>query len=80
MGVAGLTFGGRTKYRRDVVEPLDIGLLSKIQIAAIRLGLAGEGRLQILFGLRALQAAIRSSIHFRTPGAKMRPSLSMRWM
>jgi hypothetical protein len=29
MGVPGLTLGGRTKYRRDVVDSLYIGLLTK---------------------------------------------------
>ena len=80
MGVAGLTLGGRAEYRGDVVEPLDIGLLSKIQMAAIRLGLAGEGRLQILFGLRTPQSRDSFLHHFRTPDAAIRPSLTMAWM
>src|SRR5712692_4867463 len=47
VGVAGLALGSRAEYRRDVVVALDIGLLRKIQIAAIGLALASERRLKI---------------------------------
>src|SRR5262249_10213919 len=49
--MAGLAFGCRTKYCRDVVKTLDIGLLREIQITTVCLALAGERRFQILFGL-----------------------------
>ncbi len=53
--VARLAFGRRAEHRRDVVVALDVGLRSEIQIAAIGLRLAGEGVLQILLGLAALE-------------------------
>src|SRR5688572_28350416 len=41
--VPGLAFGRRPKYGRDIVEAFDVGLLCEVEIAAIRLRLAGKG-------------------------------------
>ena len=46
--MAGLAFGGRAEHGGDVVVAFDVGLLGEIEIAAVRLALAGEGVLQIL--------------------------------
>jgi hypothetical protein len=53
--VTGLAFRRRAEHGSDVVEAFDIRLRCEIQIATIRLRLAGERVLQILFRLRALQ-------------------------
>ena len=49
--VSGFAFCGLAKQRRHFVLPFDIGLLREIEIAPIRLALAGEGGLQISFSL-----------------------------
>ena len=49
--MAGLALGGRAEHRGHVVETLDVGLGREIEIATIRLRLAGEGVLQVLVGL-----------------------------
>ena len=55
MGMTGLAFRGRPENGGDIVVTLDVGLLGKLQIAAICLALAGECGLQILFRLASLQ-------------------------
>jgi len=55
MGMAGLAFGGRAEDGGDVVVALDVGLLGEIEVAAISLAFAGEGRLEIVDRLRCLQ-------------------------
>ena len=55
MGMAGLAFRGGAEHGGHVVVAFDVGLLSEIEIAAVRLGFAGEGGLQIFFGLAALE-------------------------
>jgi hypothetical protein len=55
MGVAGLAFGGGAEHGGYVIVALDVGLLSEIEITAIRLRFAGEGGFQIFFGLAALE-------------------------
>ena len=55
MGVTGLALGGGTEYGSHVVVALDVSLLGEVQVTAIGLGLAGEGGLQIVFGLGAFQ-------------------------
>src|SRR6185437_1641450 len=52
--MAGLAFRGRAEHGRDVVVAFDIRLLCEIEIAAVRLALAGEGLFQIRFRLTAL--------------------------
>ncbi|OAN64464.1 hypothetical protein A6A05_06155 [Magnetospirillum moscoviense] len=49
--VAGLALGGRAEQGRDVVMSLDVGLLGKIQITTVGLGLAGKGCPQVVDGL-----------------------------
>src|SRR5689334_24091038 len=53
--MAGLAFGGRAKERRDVVMPFDVGLGGEIEVAAVRLRLAGKRGLQVVVRLRSLQ-------------------------
>jgi hypothetical protein len=55
MGMTGLTFGGLAKIAGDLWIPFDIGDLGEIQIAAVRLGFAGECGLEIFVGLRSLE-------------------------
>ena len=54
--VAGLAFRGRAEHGGDVVVAFDVGLLGEIEIAAVRLALAGERVLQIFLGLAALES------------------------
>jgi hypothetical protein len=51
--MAGFAFGGRAEHGGNVVEPLDVGLLREIQVAPVRLALAGEGVLKIGLGFGA---------------------------
>ena len=50
-----LAFGRRTEHRGHVVVSLDVGLGCEIQVTTIRLRLASECVLQILFGLAAFE-------------------------
>ena len=56
--MAGLAFGGRAEHGGDVVVAFDVGLLREIEIAAVRLALAGKSSLQIVLGLGALRFAM----------------------
>ena len=58
--VAGLALGDRAEQRRDVGIALDVGLLREVQVAAVRLALAGERLLEVLLGLAALQLSHRA--------------------
>src|SRR5678815_4128222 len=42
VGVPGLAFGGRAEQRGDIVLPFDVGLVREVEVAAVRLRLAGE--------------------------------------
>ena len=53
--VARLTLGDRAEQRSDVGVALDVGLLGEVQVAPVRLALAGERFLEVLVGLRAVQ-------------------------
>jgi hypothetical protein len=53
--VPGLALGSRAEHGGDNVEALDVGLLGEIEIAAVRLALAGKRVLQILLGLGSLE-------------------------
>ena len=53
MSVAGLAFRSRPENSGDIVVTFDIRLLGEIQIAAVRLALAGESGFEVLFGFRA---------------------------
>ena len=53
--VAGLALGDRAEQRRDVGVALDVGLLREVQVAAVRLALAGERFLQVVVGSTALE-------------------------
>jgi len=50
-----LAVGGRAEHRRHIVEAFDVGLGCEVKVAAIGLGLAGEGVLQVLFRLAAFE-------------------------
>src|SRR6185312_11847788 len=54
MRMASLTFRGRAEHGGDIVIAFDIRLLREIEIAAVRLALAGKSLLQIRFRLAAL--------------------------
>jgi hypothetical protein len=53
--VAGLALGGLAEVPGDLRVALDVSDLGEIQVAAVRLRFAGEGGLEMLVGLRALQ-------------------------
>ncbi len=53
-GVPGFPFGGIPEDSGDVRLTLDVGLSREIKIPAVRLGLPGEGRLEILERLGSL--------------------------
>ena len=53
--MAGLAFRNGTEERGHVGVALDVGLLGEVQVATVRLGLAGERVLQVLVGLGALE-------------------------
>ena len=53
--MAGLALGRRAEDGGDVVVALDVGLLREVEIAAVGLQFAGEGGLQVVFGLRPFQ-------------------------
>ena len=55
MRVPGLTFRGVAEEAGDVRTPFHVGLLGKVEIAAVRLALACERGLEVLMGLAALQ-------------------------
>jgi hypothetical protein len=50
-----LAFRRRAEHCRNVVVAFDVRLRSEVELAALRLRLAREGVLAILFGLRAFQ-------------------------
>ena len=54
----GLTLRRRTEHGGDVVVALDVRLLGEIKVTAIGLRFAGKCRLQIAFGLAALQVHV----------------------
>ena len=54
-GVAGLALGDRAEEGGDVGVALDVGLLGEVEVAAVRLALAGERLLEVLVGLAALE-------------------------
>ena len=53
--VSGLALRRRTENGRDVVVTLDVGFLREIKVTTIRLRLAGKCRLEVAFGLAALE-------------------------
>ena len=53
--VAGLAVGGLAEVAGDLGVALDVGDLREVEVAAVRLRLAGERVLQVLVRLRALQ-------------------------
>src|ERR1700731_241082 len=71
--VAGLAFGGRPEHGGDVVVAFDVGLLCEIEIAPVRLALAGKGRLQIVFSLGTFKGSHPTLLAARY-GDKVDPS------
>ena len=61
--VAGLALGGRAEQGGHVVLALDVGLVREIEVAAIRLRLAGESGFQVVVGLGAFEG-----FHVRASG------------
>ena len=55
--VARLALGDRAEQRGDVRVALDVGLLGEVEVAAVRLALAGERLLEVLVGLGALEVS-----------------------
>ena len=53
--VAGLALGDRAEQRGDVGVALDVGLLREVQVAAVRLALAGERLLEVVVGLGSVE-------------------------
>ena len=49
MGVSSLTFGGRAKYRGNIVIALDIRFGGKVKITTVGLGFASESVFKVLF-------------------------------
>src|SRR5690606_2575640 len=68
MGMAGLALGGRAEDRGDVVVALNVRLLGEVEVAAVRLALAGEGFLQVGMGLGILQCRHAGPPSSLTPG------------
>ena len=61
--VSGLAFGGGAEQRRDVVLPFDVGFRGEIEIASVRLRLAGERGFVVVVGFAALERfSPRSSV------------------
>jgi hypothetical protein len=54
-GMSSLALGDRPEECRDVGVSFDVGLLGEVQLAPVRLALTGEGLLEVLLGLAALQ-------------------------
>ena len=52
--VAGLAVGGLLEVAGDLGVALDVGDLCEIEVAAVRLRLAGKRVLEVLMGLRSL--------------------------
>ena len=52
----------RSKGDTNVVVAFDVRLLREVEVAAIGLALAGEGGLQVRFGLGAFQCGIGVSL------------------
>ena len=72
VGVAGLGLGRVAERAADVRVTLDVGLARELEVAAVRLGFAGERVLEILMGLAALDIRRARSLS---------PSLNVqRWM
>jgi hypothetical protein len=59
MRMARFAFRGGAEHGRHVVEAFDVGLGCEIEVTTIRLGFAGEGVFQILFGLAAFEIHCR---------------------
>src|SRR3546814_13805589 len=55
VGMAGFAFRGGAEHGGDVIVAFDVGLLGEVQVAAVRLALAGERFLQIPESLASLQ-------------------------
>jgi len=55
-GVAGLALRHRTEQRSDIGVALYVRLLGEVEIAAVRLALAGECLFQVALGLGSLSA------------------------
>ena len=53
--VAGLALGGLAEVHRDLGVALHVRDLREVEVAAVRLRLAGERVLEVLLGLAALQ-------------------------
>jgi hypothetical protein len=66
MGVAGLAVGGLLEVARHFGVALDVGHLGEEQVAAVGLGFAGEGVLQVLVGLAAFQVCHGSLLRSRS--------------
>ncbi len=73
--MSGLAFRGRAEYGGDVVVAFDVGLLCEIEVAAIRLALAGESVPEVLGGLAVLEMGHVGLLgaHMRRSMAKMEP-------
>src|SRR4030081_3087207 len=53
--MTGLALGDRAEERGDIRVALDVGLLREVEVAPVRLTLAGERLLQVLVRLGAFQ-------------------------
>jgi hypothetical protein len=60
VGVAGLAVRGLLEVAGHFGVALDIGDLGEVEVAAVGLGLAGEGGLQVFVGLGAFEVCHRA--------------------
>ena len=67
--VAGLAVGGVLEEAGDLGEALDVGDLCEVQVAAVRLRLAGEGVLEVLMGLGSVRASPSGKLLSLTDGS-----------
>merc|ERR1711916_128865 len=59
--MAGFSLSRRAEHCGHIAFSFHIRLLRKVQVAAVRLRLAGKGSLQILMSLRTIERSKRSS-------------------
>jgi len=59
--MAGLALGDVAEQAGDVGKALDVGAAREVEVATVRLGLAGEGLLEVRLGLAALECCYCAS-------------------
>ena len=62
--MAGLALGGVAEQAGDVRLTLDVGDLGEVEVAAVRLRLAGERLLQVRVRLGSLEALLHGDFSF----------------